>query len=319
MVFNWEATETNWFVDQNHNMMMDRNPNWDPNGDHGAGDAIGRTFMAYYTYGDERFLEGIENCWEKVERKGWLKKLLFGKYYYQGYRFPDKDPNRTGLSRDHLTYSILAFKYAGYSEEFLKDFVKHLRWKISDVAKFTPDLWLWTRVISNLRGFKWIYYPIQWITLKLSSTWNRKLIRYIGIGPERHQEDFIPIPNDFKPKRIRKLIKKLYPIYALHIQSWQIKLLPDSNWKKRLEKAALGLCPEHNYAIQLLLRDPFRPSKEDVENYKSMRGGRWTGILNPWINDRDIHIETNKERLEYNIMDVDYLHRLYNSVSCTPY
>ena len=66
MAFNWEATDTNWFVDQEHKMMMSRNPGWNPDGDNGAGDAIGRTFRAYVTYGgDDRFLEGIENCWEK--------------------------------------------------------------------------------------------------------------------------------------------------------------------------------------------------------------------------------------------------------------
>ena len=318
MAFNWESTETNWFVDQEHHMMMEMNPDWDKNGDHGAGDAIGRSFNAYYNYGDERFLEGIENCWEKIERKGKIRRFLFGKYYYQGHRFPTKDPNMRGLSRDHLTYTILAFKYAGYSDEFLQDFVKHLRWKISDFARFTPDLWLWTRVIANLKGYSWIYYPIQRITLKITAWWNKKLTKYAGFGPESHQDDFLSVPNDFKPKRIRKLADKLYPIYALHIQAWQIKLLPESKRKRKLQEAALPICPEHNYVIQLLLNHPSKPSKEDVYGYKSMRGGRWTGVLNTWINNRDMFIEKRPERLEYNVMDVDYLRKLYNTAVCTP-
>ena len=57
---------------------------------------------------------------------------------------------------------------------------------------------------------------------------------------------------------------------------------------------------------------------ENVFGYKSMQGGRWTGILNPWINDRDMEIITDPKRLEWNVQDVDYVRKLYNTSACTP-
>ena len=317
MAFNWEATETQWFVDQIYQMMLTQNPNWKPDGENGKGDAIGRSFIAYFVYGDPRFLDGIENCWEKVERKGWLRRLLFGKYYYQGYRYPHRYPGEVGLSRDHTSYTLIAFKYAGYSDEFMKDFVKHLRFKISDFARFTPEMWLWAHSLYGNKLATALFYPISYIVTELNALWNRMLYKWTGFGPESHQDDFVKVPNDFKPKGVRRWAKLFYPIYALHISAWQIKVLPDSKWKKRLQKASLKVCPEHNYVIQMLLNGP-KPSEENVMGYDSMHGGRWTGILNTWINDRDIGKIKDPKRLEYNVMDVDYVRKLYNTIQCEP-
>jgi hypothetical protein len=316
--FNWEAKDTAYFVDQENNMMLGLNPPWDPDADHGRGDAIGRTFLAYYCYGDPRFLDGIEECWERVERKGWLKRFLFGKYYYQGYRYPTKD-HPVGLSRDHLTYTLLAFKYAGYSDAFIKDFVKHLRFRISKFAIFTIDLWLWARVVANIKPYAALYYPLQWLVLKITSLWNRLMYMNSGFGEESCQDDFVLIYNSMKPRKMIKMAKRFYPVYALHQQAWEIKLLPESKWKKRLQKVALELCPKHNYVIQLLLDSPNRPSKENIDSYKSMTSFRWSGILNSWLNDRYMVIIDDPKLLEYNVLDVDYLKKLYYTISCERY
>jgi len=306
MAFNWEATETQWYVDQENKMMRVKDLNPD--------DSIFEAFRAYFLYGDERFLEGIESCWVKVERRGWLKRFLFGKYYNQGYRYPTHyDDN---FSRDHLAYTLIAFKYAGYSEEFIKDFVKHLRFRISKRFLFTIDLWCWAYAIANIKPYTLLYPPIQWLVLAVSSKWNKLIYRHIGFGEESHQDDFVKIQNSMKPSGMIKLAKKLYPIYALHIVSWQIKLLKNSKWKKRLQKIALTLCPKHNYPIQMLLQSPNPPSREDVESYRSMEGGRWTGILNPWINDRDINFIVDPKRLQWNVQDVDYVRKLYSTIYC---
>ena len=314
--FNWECTTSAYFVDQENSMMLGQNRPWDPDGNNGKGDSIGRTFLAYFCYPDARFMDGIENCWERVERKGWLRRLLFGKYYYQGYRYPKPYKGEVGLSRDHLTYTLLAFKYAGYSEEFLKDFVKHLRFRISDFSLFTIDLWLWTRVIANIKPYAALYYPIQWLSLSMSSLLNRYMYWRSGFGEESSQEDFVLIENGFKPKSMVRMASMFYPIYALHQQAWQIKLLPESKWKKRLQKVALSICPKHNYVIQLLLDSPNRPSEEYIKSYKMMTGFRWSGILNSWLNDRDMRIIEDRQLLEYNVLDVDYLKKLYYSIQC---
>jgi hypothetical protein len=316
--FSWEATETAYFVNQETKMMLGQNRPWDPNGNNGKGDSIGRTFLAFFTYGDPRFLNGIESCWERVERKGWLRRFLFGKYYYQGYRYPERYPGEIGISRDHLTYTLLAFKYAGYSDKFLKDFVKHLRFRISDFSIFTIDLWLWARVIANIKPYAIIYYPLQWLVLAMTSIWNKRMYRRSGFGEESSQEDFILIENSLKPKSMVKMASKFYPIYALHQQAWEIKLLPNSRWKKRLQKIALSLCPKHNYVIQLLLDSPNRPPEESIKSYKMMSGFRWSGILNSWLNDRDMRVIDDPKLLEYNVLDVDYLKKLYYTLPCTP-
>lgn len=317
MAFNWEATETEYFVDQEYKMMLTQNPDWKPDGENGKGDSIGRSFIAYFTYGDPRFLEGIEDCWEKVERKDWLRRLLFGKYYYQGYRYPHRFPGEVGLSRDHTSYTIIAFKYAGYSDEFIKDFVTHLRWKISDFAKFTPEMWLWARAVSNIKPYTTLFGAVSWVVTNLNVLWNNLLYKWTGFGPESHQDDFLKVSNDFKPKGVRRWAKMFYPIYALHIASWQLKVMSDSKWKRRVQKASLKLCPKHNYVIQMLLDSPEKPSEENVMGYKSMKENRWTGILNTWINDRDISIIKDPKRLEYNVQDVDYLRKLYYTISCS--
>lgn len=317
MAFNWEATKTQWFVDQENKMMLTQNPGWKPDGDNGKGDAIGRSFIAYFNYGDPRFLDGIEACWEKVERKG-LKRLLFGKYYYQGHRYPHRFKDEIGLSRDHTAYTIIAFKYAGYSDEFIKDFVTHLRYRISPFSMFTPEMWLWARAVANIKPYKTLFYLTSWIVTKITAKWNKRLYKFSGFGEESHQDDFIKVQNSFKPSRMQTILKLFYPIYALHIAAWQIKVIDgDSKLKRSLQKAALEICPKHNYAIQLLLNDPNSPSQEDVDGYKSMLGGRWTGILNTWLNDRDVGFLTDPEKLEYNVQDVDYLKKLYYTIRCS--
>jgi hypothetical protein len=315
MAFNWEATDTYYFVDQENKMMLTQNPSWKPDGENGKGDAIGRSFTSYVAYEDERFLEGIEACWERVERKGWLKRLLFGKYYYQGYRYPHRYPSEVGLSRDHLTYTLLAFKYAGYSDEFIKEFVTHLRFRISKFALFTPELWLWRKALYS-RFYEKLYLLMNIPVLYITKLWNKFVYKIVPFEDEYHPEEFIVIQNELKPKRIRKWAKRLYPIYALHIQAWQLNVLPDSKLKRRAEKIALDLCPKYNYVIQMLLGFKDLVPKEEVDNYKPMRGGRWGGILNPWINDRSMYIIDNPVWTEYNTLDVDYLKKLYNTIQC---
>ena len=52
-------------------------------------------------------------------------------------------------------------------------------------------------------------------------------------------------------------------------------------------------------------------SKEDVLGYKSMIGCRWSTPLNV-INDRDVHIIKDPERLVANVLDVDILIKFWN-------
>ena len=172
MVLNWNTNDTYFFVDKENKMMIVQNPGWNPNGTNGKGDAIGRTFDAYFCYNDERFIEGIESCWVKVDRsKFW--KFLGKDYYYQGYRYPTHDDE--DLSRDHTLYSISAFKYSGYSNEALKEFVMHLRYRISKKFFFTLNSWFWIRAVCGSKFYRFLFYlieiPIMWFTKQ----WNKLL------------------------------------------------------------------------------------------------------------------------------------------------
>ena len=312
MALNWEATDTHYFVDREHHMMLTQNPGGDSSHNSGKGDSIGRTFISYFTYEDERFLQGIESCWVKKERN-WFWKLLGKKYYYQGYRFPthyDKD-----MSRDHLIYSILAFKYSGfYSKAKLKEFVKHLRFKISERFNFSITSWLWARAVSGSKFYKWLFYVIELPYFKVLRFWHKLIYKLGSFGEESSQRDWVRMPNEAKPKIIDKMSSLLYPVYTLHQQAWRLFLLPDSKKKSKLQKICLGMASKHNYVIKILLGDKESFTKEDVWDYKSMTGGRWTGILNPWLNDRALDIITDEKLLEYNVQDVDYVRKLYDVI-----
>ena len=111
-----------------------------------------------------------------------------------------------------------------------------------------------------------------------------------------------------------KLASMLYPIYALRNLAWQIYLLPDSRQKKTLQKICLSISPRHNYVIKMLLGDKESFTKDNVWNYKAMTGDRWSGILNPWINNRDMDIITDEKLIEFNNIEVDYVRKLYNTI-----
>lgn len=312
--FNWNAKDTQWYVDQENKMMLLKNPDWDVNGDNGKGDAIGRTMEAFFIYGDYRFIEGIESCWVKVENKG--IKRLFKKYYYQGYRYPTyasgKEKNPTGMSRDHLFNTILAYKIAGKTDKEMWEFVKHLKWRISDVAIQTLDLWLWERALAGRKFAKLISPIITYITMFFTVFWQLKIEKLLGFGPsyEETQNTFNAIQNSWKPKIVNKGRSLLYPMYALNHQAWAT-LFYKGKWKKRIQKLTYKIIPKYNYVIKLLSERPEGITEQDIMSYQSMLGGRWSTIFNVWWNDRDLRLNPRPERLKYNVMDVDLLRKLW--------
>ena len=313
MSLNWNAIDTYYFVDQKYKMMLRQSHNWSPL-DFGEGDSIGRTFISYFNYDDKRFLEGIENCWVKKESNRFWK-LLGKKYYYQGYRYPthyDED-----MSRDHLSYTIFALIYSKYySKEKLKEFIKHLKFRISKKFTFTINLWLWTRAAYGSKFYEWLFYTIDIRFFKFVRLWNKIIYKITPFNEESSQEEWNKTQDKYKPKSKReiKFGNLLYPIYSLHQQAWKLHFLRDSKRKKKLQKICLDMAPEHNYVIKILLGDKKSFTKEDVYNYKSMTGSRWTGILNPQLNDRDINIITDEKLIEFNIQDVDYVRKLYLTI-----
>lgn len=317
--FNWEETKSNWYIDQEHKLMLFKNPGWNPDGENGKGDAIGRSADAYYIYGDPRFIEGIENCWVKERRKTWIGRVVKGTYYNQGYRYPTyasgEEEQPVGISRDHVLETVIAYKIAGKSNKEMWELVKGIRFRLSDFALQTPDMWLWMRVISGRWIWVPLYYPIELLT-QTFGTWFQKIVqKIIKFGPdyELHQDEFKHMQNEDKPACVQRQRMLLYPTYAMLITSWRYKLLPDSWFKRKLQKSMLKICPKYNYLIKLLLSNRASVTQADVDGYKSMRGGRWSGNLNKWWNNRGLYIiPEGHEWLCANIMDEDYLKRAWD-------
>jgi hypothetical protein len=316
--FNRDEKSTLYYIDDETGMVIHQNPSWAPHvGNNGKEDSIGRTFEAMVAgWGDrEEFLDSIKKCWVRVERKGFFRRLILGKWYYQGYRYPtyEKLPLK-GLSRDHTIYTVLAYIEAGKSEKEIWEFVKRLRYRISDFAKMTPDMWLWLRAVSGRRFWRWLYYIVDYYVYKLTFWYHLKVEKFSGIGPhyEEHHDEFKRMSNSDKPKIVEQINKILYPVYALIIASWQVQALPEGKWKKKLQKLKWSVIPKYNWLIQLVNEDPNGPTEEQVMSYAPMRGNRWTGVCNKWWNDRNLRkIKEGSKESKFNRLDVDYLRAVY--------
>jgi len=315
--FNWDVTDTFTFVDQENKMMIRQNPSWNPNGENGKGDAIGRSKEAYLIYKDYRFIEGIESCWVKVPNKG--IRRLFRKYHYQGYRYPTyargEEEQPVGLSRDHTLNTILAYKYAGKSDKEMWDFVKRLKFRISKFVIFSPELWLFARMLAGRKVATWLYPRVTYLVKRVTVWWQLRVEKRSGIGPhyEENQDTFHYIQNSIKPKCINKCTKMLHPIYALLQDAEQSTFIKNNKWRKKIQNLLYKITPTYNYVIKLLIDHTEDITFDDVYNYKSMKGGRWDGVMNIWWNDRTLEINTDTSYSnEYNVMDVDYVRYLWN-------
>lgn len=310
--FKWDEENSHWFVDQKNKMMLEKSPDWNKFGDEGRGDSIGRTMEAFFVWGDYRFIEGIESCWKKVPRKNWIGRLFKGKYYYQGYRYPEYYLGQSGISRDHTLNSAIAYKLAGKSDEEIWEFVKHLRWKISDDAKMTIDLWFFLRMLSGRKIAKWISPRLSYRILKFTSWWQHKVQKFIGFGPdfEEDQDTFQHMKNEDKPKCIKELRLLLHPVYSLLQLAWQSSFYNDK-WKKKIQQVIYSITPRYNYVIKLLIGYREGITEEDILSYESMKGGRWDGIMNVWWNDRSLEINKDLDSIQYNVLDVDIIKKLW--------
>jgi hypothetical protein len=306
--FNFDTTGTAYYVDPKYHMMLQINQLWDPTGDNGKGDSIGRTFESYYTYRDKRFIDAIKSCWVKIDNKN--------NYYYQGFRFPTHDSN--DMSRDHLFNSVLVLIASGHTEDEIKEFVTHVPWKISDKYNQTLDLWLWMRSISGIWWAK-VLSPIVDITLmSINVLWQKICYAIAPFKPELSQEEFCSTPTPTKTKWIKTIGSALFPSYTMTQVAWKIHFTKNSISKTILKWLLLRIANKHNYVVKLLLDDS-TVTKEQVYSYKSMMGGRWDGILNPYINDRDLHIiddtrySNYKQLLSSNVLDVDLVRSIYEN------
>lgn len=313
MKYDWYTTDTENFVDQKHKMMNEQNADWNPNGDFGQGDSIGRNFRAYYLYNDKRFVEGVLDCWtlNKKTQK------------YEGKRYPNS--TRTDLSRDHVLNTVLLFKLANnrntiITKDFLKNFVKRIPWKISEKFNLNPTLWFYFRSIAS---FKWaipLYYICIFAEMGIATYWNKLLFSVGNLDEELSQDEYSVLKLHNTIPKLTKFQKScsslLYPNYTILQFAWQLYFLKNSRIKKLLVKMVSSIVQKHNYVIQLLLQTKNQPTSEQVYSYRSMKGGRWTSYLSSLTN-RDLNVIKDKwpneakTLLKSNVMDVDLVRALF--------
>ncbi len=299
--FNFGSKTSWWIAEQN---MVIFNGNVMHQSDNGKRDAIGRTWDAYYAYRDKRFLDGIMSCW------------MFDGNYWRGRRFPLGYQNEVPMSRDHVYNTIYALhlgvQLGHVTEEFYEHFISHQPRVISSFAKQTLTMWLYIQLL-NKKKIGWLFYPIEYASLKVYKQWNKLIYKLTGVGKlggEIHQDNFKPILEFPRAKVLDWVTGLLYPNYALMSVGHRIQLLDNKKWLDKIKKAAWPLIPTYNYVGILLFNHPDGVTQEEVRDYKPMIGDRWSDILNPWINyGRNIH-KLDKKWLGENELDKDLLIKL---------
>jgi len=314
--FNWDATETEFFVDQVNKMMLVQNYGWDPDGDNGKGDSIGRNKEAFFPYGDPRFIEGVKNCWTKEFKPN-------GKYYWKGHRYPTPEYLKKDFSRDHTTNTFVIMALAE-EDEWAKEIASHIRWVITKnhvTSKgkkvrrhsFTPAMWGWMK--GKFAGKWWgmpLFYIISFIEIILYNLLNGLCYLMGWFSRELLPVDYNPqTMSRQKQSKWRQMWASLtYPVYAMNLFAWQLFILKNNPMKRILQYMMALLVPRNNHTLKLIY-NVGKVTKEQVLAYKSMKGGRFTTPLNE-INDRDVKFVTDPTRLEFNRLDEDLLIAMWN-------
>jgi len=196
--------------------------------------------------------------------------------------------------------------------EFLKMLSKKLRWKISDRFNFSVDLWLWMKGITGNKFAMFMYYLIAIPVAFFSVMWNKVIYTLGGFGKEVPQDKYVFTSKENLSKRKLFFRKYIYPIYAIYQNAFVLYATPDSIGKKILKRIFLWNIDKQNFLLRIMFGG--KVSKEEVYSYKSMTGTRWTAYLND-LNDRSsLQIEKDPLRLEFNVIDVDLLRKMYETI-----
>lgn len=313
MNYNPTAQTTHWFVDIKNKMMLVQNHSWNSNGDNGKGDAIGRSKDAYFCYRDPQFIEGVENCWLKIDEKDF--------YYYKGHRYPTPEYFKGDFSRDHTSNTFVLMGLAG-EEKWAKEIASHIKWTIRKkhvtskgkvrTHRFTPALWGFVKHFSEEWWAKPLFYGISFFEIFFYNIQNALIYLMGWFSRELHQEDYNPqrMSSQKQNKWRQFWSRKAYPIFALNLFGWQLFVMKDCFFKRLLQYMSYLLIPRHNYFLKLLF-NVGKVKKEQVLKYKPMKGSRWTTTLNE-LNDRDVFIIKKEEWLEANTLDKDILIAMWN-------
>jgi len=312
--------EAYYYVDE-HNLTVVYTSN------KGLGDAIGRTLKTYMIYNDPKLIEGIANCWQhRHEYKG---KDFKGKLV--GVRHPDyEEPEDKGrfhlgrrMSRDHYNNTLIALKLwemrTGKRHPKLTEIVKATPFRIRNMARWTLTTILWSKALNDNKVALWFYLVFEILQSTLLYRPLRRIAdKLCGWETEMEQDEWEKLEHNtadtniqFHPKWKQRINKIVLPSYAIWFGAKQLYVIPDTfpRLKKTAQKSLLKMVGNTNYVQQMALGKKDIP-RDKVEAFKHMKGGRWSGYLNP-RNDRSMQV-FEEGRFTVNLQDVDLVRYLYN-------
>jgi hypothetical protein len=281
-----------------YGLMLCQNPTWKPEGDNGKGDCIGRTVLSGIAYKNlHKRLPSLYRCLESTNP-------------FKLTRHPSMHVN--DVSRDHVTYFIIANKLVGDMEN-LSNY--KIPWRLSQYYTQTIDMWLWIRTLAGSKFYSVLFYILQSTLLVLAIIWQKSLRWIAGFRPERTQSEWSSIMNVYSltpfQLRIRELLGLFYPMYSLHILAWQLYVLPDSSMNRLIKRLMRLIVDRENLLVSMLIGR--KVSLEQIEAYKPMNSYRWSTRLDE-TNDRDIYVLNDPKLYEFNAYDKDILYTIYNQI-----
>lgn len=275
-----------YYVDEYGFMRQSSLNNWEEDGRH---DALFRTSLAYLIYGEKRFHDAIMSCF--IVEDGKLKV----------YRH--RDYGSDTVSRDQIAAALIALKFRGNFED-LRFILSHLKWKLSDRFKQTLDFYFWQKSLLCNKYYANIFYIITYLFFLFVIPFNfviRKIVGLKSVG----QKEFTPDGFFKLPKWKQRLVKLMYPTFALFLLALQIKVAPLTYLKIFAQRLILLEVEHSNYFIRNILKCENTINKD----YISMRGIRWNDRLDQ-SNDNGLRLMEKHEKGQYDF-DRDLLNFSY--------
>lgn len=257
--------------------MILENISWDS-----KGDSVGRNAFAYICYPNHAFLKySIMQCVKQRDDT-----------FVQFYRYPNEGADT--ISRDHVGAIILAL-YINRDNEELDWVLENLPWRLSRKYTQTIDFWLWHKSLkSRVYGNLFLLLTMLMFIFVVPSNF---LIRKIAGIKKLKYTDF-PNNNPIKSK----ILKLIYPQFALFLLAWQIKTVKDS-WLKWLVQKLL-LLDSGNVVIDAILGKKI--TKEKYDEFIQLTSFVWSRRMDT---SDDVYITPMKmDCNDLNVAMLDYLY-----------
>jgi hypothetical protein len=244
-IYNRENKDTLWYVDKEGMVCV--------NGDENSWkDSIGNNFDLFVGTKDHRLLTDAKRCFDFDTCE-------------EFQRHPVKTTGE--LSRDHLSYALIMFRYAG-KNDWADEITDKLKWKLNHKHTLR-GMYLWTKSF-NSRWYRTLFYTAKIPEMLVIRLLNYTVRKWAKIGPEVscHEWDINTTRN--RTDRQKLAFKRTFPAYALHNFVWQLEMLPDTPFKKLLQRIVLPLVGKHNYPLLHMLGEEVDTYFVDIYECMSM-------------------------------------------------